>query len=55
MSGVSLSGELRAIHEALGVSVAQAAEMMREAAAASFMPPAARAAAAERIEAWRAA
>ena len=38
MSGVSLSGELQAMHEVLGLSLAQIRQMQREAAAASFMP-----------------
>lgn len=38
MSGVTLSGELQAIHRQPGVSEAQIVQMMRLAAAASFMP-----------------
>ena len=37
MSGVSLSGELQAMHEVLGFSLAQIRQMQREAADASFM------------------
>lgn len=46
MSGVRLSGELQAMHDLLGLSLAQIRQMQREAAAASFMPAAARSAAA---------
>ena len=38
MSGVTLSGELEAIHRQPGVSEEQIVQMMRHAAAASFMP-----------------
>ena len=38
MSGVTLSGELRAIHDALDVGREQLAQLMRGAVAASFMP-----------------
>jgi len=49
MSGVSLSGELQALHERLGFGLAQIRQMQREAAAASFMPEASRAAALRRL------
>ena len=39
MSGVSMSGELEAIHRQPGVSEDQIVQMMRDAATASFMPP----------------
>ena len=45
MSGVSLSSELQALHEVAGLSLAQIRQMHRAAAAASFMPQPARAAA----------
>jgi adenosine deaminase len=38
MSGVSLSSELRALHERLGIGLAQIRQMQFEAATASFMP-----------------
>jgi adenosine deaminase len=55
MSGVTLSGELMAIHAAPGLSVAQLAQTMRSAAAASFMPAEARTAALRAMQAWDAA
>lgn len=45
MSGVSLSGELQAMHELLGLSLRQIRQMQRDAASASFVPAAARASA----------
>ena len=45
MSGVSLSGELRAMHRVLGLSLDQIRQMQREAAVASFMSATTRAAA----------
>jgi adenosine deaminase len=45
MSGASLSGELQAMHELLGLSLAQMLELQREAVRASFMSAAERAAA----------
>ena len=45
MSGVTLSGELAAVHGHCGLAAAQIAAMMRSAAKASFMPAEARAAA----------
>jgi adenosine deaminase len=45
MSGVSLSSELQAMHDVLGLELAQIRQMQREAARASFMPNADRAAA----------
>ncbi len=38
MSGVSLSGELQALHQVFGLGLAQIRQMQRAAAAASFMP-----------------
>ncbi len=38
MSGVSLSSELQALHEAMGLSLAQIRQTLRAAAAASFLP-----------------
>lgn len=55
MSGVTLSGELMAIQTAPGLSVAQLAQTMRSAAAASFLPAEARAAALRAMQAWDAA
>ena len=52
MSGVTLSGELRAIHEQPGLSMAQLAQLMRSAAIASFMPAEARMAAEAAMAAW---
>jgi len=51
MSGVSLSGELQVMHQALGLSLAQIRQMQREAASATFMPEQARAAAIDAIAA----
>jgi adenosine deaminase len=51
MSGVSLSGELQSMHQALGLSPAQIRQMQREATAASFMPAAERGAARAAIDA----
>jgi adenosine deaminase len=45
MSGVSLSSELQAMHQVLGLGLEQIGQMQREAARASFMPDADRAAA----------
>lgn len=45
MSGVSLSSELQTLHDLLGFSLVQIRRLQREAAAASFMPDASRAAA----------
>jgi adenosine deaminase len=45
MSGVSLSGELQTVHQALGVCLTTLQAMQTAAAAASFMPPSVRAAA----------
>jgi adenosine deaminase len=52
MSGVTLSGELEAIHAQPGLAFGQLAQLMRSAVAASFMPAAARAAAAAAMSAW---
>jgi adenosine deaminase len=49
MSGVTLSSELRDVHEQIGLSLAQLGQMNREAVAASFLPEAARAAASEAL------
>jgi adenosine deaminase len=45
MSGVTLSSELQALHEQPGLSLAQLAQLMRNAVAASFLPAAVREAA----------
>jgi adenosine deaminase len=50
MSGVSLSGELQAMHELLGFSLAQIRQMQRQAAQASFMPAPTRAAALQALD-----
>jgi adenosine deaminase len=42
MSGVTLSSELQALHEHPGLSLAQLAQLMRNAVAVSFLPAAAR-------------
>jgi adenosine deaminase len=42
MSGVTLSSELQALHEHPGLSLAQLAQLMRNAVAASFLPTAVR-------------
>lgn len=55
MSGVTLSGELAAIHDAPGFSVRQLATLMRNAAAASFLPPEVREAALRTMRVWDAA
>ena len=52
MSGVTLSGELAAIHDQPGLSVAQLAALMRSAARASFMPAATRDAALQAMQRW---
>ncbi len=49
MSGVTLSGELQAIHEGLGVTMAEARQMMVNGAAASFLSADVRHAAMEAI------
>lgn len=49
MSGVTLSGELQALHEQLGLSLAQLGRMMASAAEASFLPADVRADAHRRI------
>ena len=51
MSGVSLSSELQDMHQVLGLSLAQIRQMQRAAAAATFMPEVARAAAIDAIAA----
>ena len=50
MSGVTLSGELAALHAQSGIGHEQALQMMRSAAQASFMPAAARQAALAAID-----
>jgi adenosine deaminase len=45
MSGVSLSSELRALHEVIGLPLAGIGQLNRAAAEASFMPRAVREAA----------
>ena len=52
MSGVTLSGELRAAHEQNGVTLARLGRMMREAARASFMPAVARDTALQALDGW---
>jgi adenosine deaminase len=52
MSGVTLSGELEAVHMHAGVSLQQIVEMNRVAARASFLPEASRAAALSALERW---
>ncbi len=52
MSGVTLSGELAAIHAAPGVPRPSIVALMRNAAAASFLPSADRDAAATALAAW---
>ena len=52
MSGVTLSGELAAVHQHCGLSAAQIVAMMRDAAAASFMPAADRDAALSALQHW---
>ena len=51
MSGVTLGGELQTLHELLGLSLAQIRQMQRQAVDASFMPEAARSAAAAALAA----
>jgi adenosine deaminase len=53
MSGVTLSGELAALHEHNGLSLELAQVMMRAAADASFMPQPARQAAHQALDGWR--
>ena len=52
MSGVTLGGELAAIRDALGMSTAHLAALMRNAVAASFLPQEARDAARGAMRAW---
>ena len=52
MSGVTLSGELAAIHAAPGLSTAQLAGLMRNAVAASFLPADVRDAAMREMDRW---
>ena len=52
MSGVTLSGELAAIHRQPGLSAAQLAGLMRSAVAASFLPADVRAAALREMQRW---
>ncbi|MES2228110.1 MAG: adenosine deaminase [Pseudomonadota bacterium] len=52
MSGVTLSGELAAIHAETGLSFAQLAGLMRSAAAASFLPAEAREDALQAMRRW---
>ena len=52
MSGVSLSDELAAVYAAPGLSMAQLAETMRAAVAASFLPADVRRSAMEAMRAW---
>ena len=55
MSNVSLSGELEAIHAALGMSRAQLAQLMRNAVAASFLPADVRDTAMAKMQRWEGA
>lgn len=52
MSGVTLSGELQALHESLGLGPASLGQMMRAAVAASFLPADVRRKAADAMQAW---
>ncbi|MEP7295999.1 MAG: adenosine deaminase [Burkholderiales bacterium] len=52
MSSTTLSDELAAIHHALGMSRVQLGQLMRNGAAASFMPASARRAALRALQAW---
>ena len=52
MSGVTLSSELRAVHEQLGMTPAQLQGLMRAAVEVSFLPRADRDAAALAMQAW---
>ncbi len=52
MSGVTLSGELEAVHAHAGLTLAQIIEMNRSAARASFLPEAVRSAALLALEQW---
>lgn len=52
MSGVTLSGELAAIHAEPGLSLAQLAGLMRSAVSASFLPVAQREAAMQAMKRW---
>ncbi|HEY9065139.1 MAG TPA: adenosine deaminase [Burkholderiaceae bacterium] len=52
MSSVTLSSELQAVHDEVGLSLEQLAVLMRNAAAASFMPAADRDAALAAIARW---
>ncbi len=52
MSGVTLSSELAAIHEAPGLSVVQIGQLMKAAVAASFLPAGVRATATRAMQDW---
>jgi adenosine deaminase len=52
MSGVTLSHELKALHDELGLTTAELAQLMRQAARASFMPPSTRDTALEALQRW---
>ena len=52
MSGVTLSGELRSLHRYAGLTPAQLARTMRDAAAVSFLPAAKRNAALQAMQQW---
>jgi adenosine deaminase len=52
MSGVTLSGELQAVHEEAGLSLDSLAQLNRDAAAASFMPEAVRVMASKALDHW---
>ena len=55
MSGVTLSGELAAVHSAPGLTLPQLAQTMRSAAAASFLSADVRSSALRAMQAWDAA
>lgn len=52
MSGVTLSHELRVLHDELGLGLAQLGQLMRSAARASFLPASAREAALQAMQRW---
>jgi adenosine deaminase len=52
MSGVTLSGEMEAVHHHNGLSLRELVGLTREAAQASFMPEAARSAALAALDDW---
>lgn len=52
MSGVNLSGEIQAVHEQNGVTLAELGRMMHDAVRASFLPAAVRDAALQALNGW---